>query len=166
MVSKQLWLYLLVMVLGSIIVLVALGGGLFGQSAPWYMQWQHKSFLQLCHQMPERSFWIGGQPMAVCSRCLGIYTAFLAGWLALPAWSSWSKTANLSAKKMTLVALLINIFDIVGSMFGFWENTLVSRFIIGGLMGCSTALIFSGDFFKIIIKSMGNHHGRITTADS
>jgi len=166
MQTKQLGLYLLVFVLAGITVLVALGGGLFSQSAPWYMQWQHKAFLQLCHQMPERSFWMGGQPMAVCSRCLGIYTAFLGGWLLLPAWSSWSVTAKISTKKMALFALLINIFDIVGSMFGFWENTLVSRFIIGGLMGCSAALIFSGDFFNITINSMGNHHGRIKTADS
>ena len=34
-----------------------------------------------CHQLPERSLFIFGYKMAVCSRCFAIYTAFLAGGL-------------------------------------------------------------------------------------
>ena len=37
----------------------------------------------LCHQMPERSFAIGGSPLAVCARCAGLYAGFLAGCLAI-----------------------------------------------------------------------------------
>jgi uncharacterized membrane protein len=32
-----------------------------------------------CHQLPERSLFIFGHEMAVCSRCFAIYTSFLAG---------------------------------------------------------------------------------------
>lgn len=41
----------------------------------------------VCHQIPERSFWISALPLAVCARCFGLYlgaaaasTAMLAGW--------------------------------------------------------------------------------------
>lgn len=163
---KQLWLYFLILVLGLLVVVVAMGGGLFGQSQPWYQQWQHYSFWHLCHQIPERSFRLGGQPMAVCSRCFGIYAGFLGGWLLLPLWPNLKITRKLSAKKIALCALLLNLFDIVGNILGFWQNTLVSRMALGVLVGASAALIFTGDFFTNIIKSMENYYGRVTTADS
>lgn len=31
-------------------------------------------FSFVCHQIPERSFYINGNPMIICSRCFGIYT--------------------------------------------------------------------------------------------
>lgn len=34
-----------------------------------------------CHQLPERSLFIFGYQMAVCSRCFAIYVSFLAGGL-------------------------------------------------------------------------------------
>src|SRR6185295_19740317 len=33
----------------------------------------YRSFGILCHQLPERSFFIDGYKLAVCSRCTGIY---------------------------------------------------------------------------------------------
>jgi uncharacterized membrane protein len=35
----------------------------------------------ICHQRPERSFWIAGRPMPVCARCTGLYAAASAGGL-------------------------------------------------------------------------------------
>jgi uncharacterized membrane protein len=35
-----------------------------------------------CHQMPDRSLFVFGYEMAVCSRCFAIYAAFLLGGLA------------------------------------------------------------------------------------
>ena len=166
MQSKQPWLYLLILILAVFVLVVAFGGGLFGQSSPWYRQWQHYSFWHLCHQIPDRSFWLNGQPMAVCSRCLGIYSGFLAGWMVLPLWPKMRVVQKISVKKMALCALLINLFDIVGNILGFWENTLVSRLVLGGFIGSSAALIFTGDFFSNIIESMENNYGRVTTADS
>ncbi len=39
-------------------------------------------FSALCHQIPERAFYLAGAPAAVCARCLGIYAGCLAGFLA------------------------------------------------------------------------------------
>jgi uncharacterized membrane protein len=39
---------------------------------------------RVCHQRPDRCFWIHGRPMPVCARCTGLYAgAALAGPLAL-----------------------------------------------------------------------------------
>jgi len=144
------------------IIIAALGGGLFGQSSPWLTQWQHKLFADFCHQDPNRSFWIGGQPMAVCSRCLGIYTGFTLSWILLPFLSIIEPHDNY-LKKVILAVVLLNCIDVIGNAFGFWQNTLVSRLVLGWLMGWTAGLFFTGDFFKITINSLGYHYGRITT---
>lgn len=149
---RQRGLYFLVLMLGFLIVIVALGGGLFNQGSPWYMQWQHKLFLHLCHQIPERSFWFNGQPMAVCSRCIGIYSAFAAGWMILPLSSQLNFKIGFSSKKLVLAAILINFIDIIGSTVGFWENTLLSRAVLGATVGATAAFIFLGDFFNSTTK--------------
>lgn len=158
-------LYLLVLVLGFLLIVVALGGGLFNQQAPWYLQWQHQAFSGLCHQIPARSFALNGQPMAVCSRCLGIYSGFVFGWILLPISLLVSFTEQWSAKKIALLVLLINVIDIIGNILGFWQNTLVSRLAFGCMMGVSIDFIFAGDFFITKLKSMENYHGRTRATD-
>lgn len=37
----------------------------------------------ICHQIPGRSFSIGGSPLGVCARCIGLYGGFAAGSLFL-----------------------------------------------------------------------------------
>ncbi|WP_138432198.1 DUF2085 domain-containing protein [Fodinibius saliphilus] len=160
---KQQKLYLLVLLLSCGIVVVAMGGGLFRQDSFWFLQWQHQAFQMLCHQIPERSFWINGQPMAVCSRCFGIYAAFAMCWIAMPIWNSWTFPKSLSPKKLALSVLILNFIDVVGNMLGFWQNTLLSRLVLGILLGATVTLIFSREFFITKIKSKGMNHGRITT---
>jgi uncharacterized membrane protein len=41
-------------------------------------------FSPICHQIPERSFFINGHPLAVCARCTGIYAGFFLGLLIYP----------------------------------------------------------------------------------
>jgi uncharacterized membrane protein len=149
---QQTQLYLLVLAIISFIVVAALGGGLFSQQSHWVLQWQHQAFFNFCHQIPDRSFWINGQPMAVCSRCFGIYAGFGLSWAALPLWSWLKISKQFPVKKIALAAVLINFFDIIGNILGFWENTLVSRLALGWLIGWTAVLLFSDDFFKSIIK--------------
>ena len=146
--THQPVLYGSVSILSVVIVIIALGGGLFNQSASWPLQWQHQTFYNLCHQIAERSIWINGQPMAVCSRCFGIYAGFTLGWGLLPILSLIRITTITHIDKITLVVLLFNIIDAAGNFFELWQNTLVSRTILGGMLGSSAALFFIGDFFQ------------------
>lgn len=160
---KQRGLYFFVLVMATALVVIAPGGGLFGQANSWPVQWQHQAFSSLCHQMPERSFWIGGQPMAVCSRCLGIYAGFLAGWLALPFWGSINFKKPAAYKNLFFIILGINVLDILGNVLGFWQNTLISRFVLGWLAGLATAVLLSGSFFIKKNKQTETYYGGVTT---
>ncbi|SMO90957.1 DUF2085 domain-containing protein [Fodinibius sediminis] len=157
-------LYLLALVLIMGVVISALGGGAFGQQEFWLMQWQHQAFMPLCHQIPERSFWIAGQPMAVCSRCLGIYTGFALGWLLLPVIDCQRVFHGLVAKRLLGIMLLVNAADVLGDFIGFWENTLISRWGLGFALGMTATRLFSGVFFNRKIKSTGDLYGRITSS--
>jgi uncharacterized membrane protein len=47
---------------------------------------------RVCHQRPDRCFWISGRPMPVCARCTGLYaSAALAAPLALVGASALSR---------------------------------------------------------------------------
>jgi uncharacterized membrane protein len=161
MPKHQTKLYWLILALVFGVFVVALGGGLFNQQEIWYLQWQHLAFQDLCHQIPERSFWLNGQPMAVCSRCLGIYGGFALGWVILPIYSFLELANGLSFKKIAVIAIVINLCDIVGNMLGLWENTLVSRLVLGCLLGSTSALLLTGNFFNMNTKTTEDHHGRL-----
>ena len=147
MPKRKLLLYSVILTLVIAIVMMALGGGLFNQISPWPVQWQHQAFNSLCHQMADRSFWINGQPMAVCSRCIGIYGGFALGWMLLPVLSFCQVKGIASIQKIVVLILLLNIIDASGDFLDLWKNSLTSRLIVGSLLGGSAAMIFSGDFF-------------------
>jgi uncharacterized membrane protein len=154
--------YFLVLLATAAVLIVGIGGGLWGQQIPWQLQWQHRAMNFVCHQLPDRSYWINGQPMAICSRCLGIYGGFLASWLSLPL-VDYLKNSPWPAKSLAAGAVLINLADILGNLLGFWENTLTLRLILGGMVGMSATLFFTDTFFNRNIKHEGDPHGRITT---
>src|SRR5699024_1248458 len=156
-----LYLIVLVGILG--VFTAAAGGGLFGQQQPWFLQWQHQVFAGLCHQIPERSFWINGQPMAVCSRCLGIYGSFALGWLGLPLLARIKKGMKLSGKQLLIFAIVINVVDFIGNLLGLWQNTLISRTVAGGAMGLAAAALFAESFFHSNKIYTGTRHGKLTT---
>ncbi len=45
----------------------------------------YRAFGTLCHQLPERSYFIDGHKLAVCSRCTGLYAGFVFNVAALSA---------------------------------------------------------------------------------
>lgn len=152
-------LYYLVLGMLGFVVVTALGGGLFGQQGPWFSQWQHQAFQMLCHQVPERSFHLGGQPMAVCSRCIGVYASLASGWLLIPAAVSLLTRAGKFAKPLLLTAVFINLIDIIGNVANFWENTLASRFAMGALLGLGVVIVMGHYFTTRKQKAKGNTYG-------
>ena len=42
----------------------------------------YAAFSWICHQRPQRTWHLGGYPLAVCVRCLGLYAGALAGAIA------------------------------------------------------------------------------------
>ena len=146
----QKGLYFLVMILSLFLVVTALGTGLFNTTHFIGLDWQHLVFSKLCHQDASRSFYINGQPMAVCARCFGIYMSFLLGWLLLPIVGLLIKSHKKRPINFISITILVNVIDVLGNYFGWWTNTESTRFAMGSFFGLFAAFIFMDDFFQHI----------------
>ena len=94
-----------------------------------------RGFAIVCHQRPERAFWIFGAEMAVCSRCLGIYLGAAAGLLF--------RTSRRIALRFLIAAATLNLFDAMTELAGLHGNWLAIRFVFGLLLGGTAALLIS-----------------------
>ena len=94
----------------------------------------YRAFGTLCHQIPERSYFINGHKLAVCSRCTGIYAGFAFTLLIYPLLRSLRNTATPPRSLLILAALPLAI-DFSLTFFGIWENTHTSRLLTGLLLG-------------------------------
>lgn len=141
-------LFLIIGAASLFLFILALGPGLYSIPGAQIYNWQYQGFDLLCHQLPDRSFKVSGFQMAVCSRCIGIYGAFMVGWLLLP--FLWKVNISLRSKIGWLIGLIIlNLADVFGNFIGLWTNTLYSRMILGIMLGLSVAILFTNEFFSI-----------------
>ena len=116
---------------------VAKANGLTTISSPLY-----HFFSFICHQKSERSFHTTGEQFAVCSRCFGVYFGLLFGFAIYPLWRSVEEIEPL--RRFWLFASLIPMsVDWALTFFGIWENTQLSRFLTGTIVGvaCSTFFV-------------------------
>jgi uncharacterized membrane protein len=92
------------------------------------------AFNHLCHQIPERSFFIAGHQFAVCARCTGLYAGFTAAAFCYPLVRSLRATDTPPRRWLFIGALPLAV-DFSLGFFGIWENTHLSRFATGALLG-------------------------------
>ena len=89
----------------------------------------------LCHQQPNRSFTIFGQQMAICQRCVGIYTGFLAGGLLFGLLRA--RLRPLPWKVYVALNLPL-VADTLIQLLGLRESTWHVRMLTGGGFGLSS----------------------------
>ena len=94
----------------------------------------YRSFSNLCHQIPERSFFIAGHPFAVCSRCFGLYAGFATAVIFYPLVKSL-RAIETPARKWLIVAAVPMAIDFSIEFLGLGHNTHFSRFSTGALVG-------------------------------
>lgn len=101
-------------------------------------------FHVLCHQLPERSFFVDGVQLAACHRCTGIYAGLLLGVLALPL---GRRIAGEGAKGSDGVALLVAVvpaaLDWAGEVLGLWPGSMASRVATGLWFGAIAGFLFA-----------------------
>ncbi len=62
----------------------------------FHVSWVYQFFSAICHQDPRRSWYLFGEPLAVCIRCASIYFAFTASlWLGIGANVRWLRISLL-----------------------------------------------------------------------
>lgn len=98
----------------------------------------------ICHQKPERSFFIKGHQFPVCARCTGFY-AGLAVYLIINHFYKHSYDLNMLLISMALMVPVA--IDGVTQYFGPRESTNTLRFITGFIGGIGLII-----FLKIIVR--------------
>lgn len=99
-------------------------------------------FSFICHQTSQRSFHIAGEQFAVCTRCFGVYFGLLFGFAVYPLWRNIDDIDPLR-RFWLFLSLIPILIDWALTFFEIWENTQLSRFITGMIVGvaCATFIV-------------------------
>ena len=100
----------------------------------------YKAFGYLCHQIPDRSFHLAGHQLGVCARCTGLYAGFAGGVLCFPLVRRLNRAYAPPRRRWLLLACVPITVDFALGFFGIWENTHLSRFMTGAVLGAVCAL--------------------------
>lgn len=99
----------------------------------------YKFFSFLCHQQTERSLHIFEHHFAVCSRCFGVYFGLVFGFIIYPFIRKIEEIEPFPRIWLFLSLVPIGIDWSLG-MFEIWENTHLSRFLTGLILGAACAI--------------------------
>jgi uncharacterized membrane protein len=114
--------------------LIFLAPWLAGHGAEGAARIIYAVFRPVCHQIPDRCFTLGGHPLGVCGRCLGIYAGFLAGLLLYPVVRGFGRLA-LPRPKAFVLATLPLAADGLAGVLGLWRSPIGLRFATGIVWG-------------------------------
>jgi uncharacterized membrane protein len=122
----------------------------------------YRAFAPLCHQLPERSYFIDGHKFAVCSRCTGIYAGFAFTLLVYPLVRSLRSVAT-PPRSLLILATLPLAIDFSLTFFGIWENTHTSRLLTGALLGSVAVFYVMPGIVDISLRAVTKHTQRPAT---
>lgn len=89
----------------------------------------------VCHQIPERSFHLLGEPLGACHRCTGLYVGFALGILVWP-WLP-SLASRLAANPRWIAVFLVPL----AIDWALVVNTSATRFVTGLVAAFPVALL-------------------------
>ncbi len=101
------------------------------------------AFAPVCHQLPDRSFWIDGVQLAVCHRCYGIYAGLFLGTLLLTFIGTHASRLYRKARWLLIVGLLPPALDWGLQLVHLWQNTPLSRVLTGLWFGLVAGLLLA-----------------------
>jgi uncharacterized membrane protein len=100
----------------------------------------------ICHQRPERSFFLDGHQFPVCARCTGLYLSAavgIIGWLALKIarrWTSLPFDARL-AKRVVIISAIPTAISFMTGVLGMWDGSNLTRAILAIPFGASLGAV-------------------------
>jgi len=100
-----------------------------------------RAFALICHQRPERCFFIFGAPVAVCARCVGIYLGAAVGLLL--------QTSRRIAVRWLMIAAAINTLDAMSELAGLHGNWMLVRFAFGMMLGAAGAMLIASSVARV-----------------
>ncbi len=136
----------------------------------WFSFAVYEAVSHICHQTPERSFYVAGYPLAVCARCTGLYVGFAAAVAFYPVITSLKRTHTPERKWLFIAAAPLAI-DFALGFSGMWENSHLSRLLTGGLLGAvSVFFVLPGlvqlSLYQRMFGPRSSKHGELKAAYS
>ena len=104
-----------------------------------------RGFALVCHQQPDRSFYLLGGSVAVCTRCLGIYLGTAAGLLL--------RVPRGMASRCLIAAVAINMVGWLAEIAGIHGNWMFARFALGFTLGATAAMLIIASIDKVTIST-------------
>jgi uncharacterized membrane protein len=106
---------------------------IFASHSPVFALALQRGFALVCHQQPERSFYLFGGNVAVCARCLGIYFGATLGLLI--------RVPRRIAMQFLMAAVTVNVADRLAEFAGLHGNLILMRFFLGIALGTAAAML-------------------------
>lgn len=102
----------------------------------------------ICHQRPERSFYIDAAQLPVCARCFGLYAGAALGLIAgLKPCATLRRSGRLSwwrspsgLRKLLIAAALPTAITWSSEVLGLWSPANLTRFIAALPLGAAVAV--------------------------
>ncbi len=91
-------------------------------------------FSPTCHQMPSRCLTLFGNPLAVCTRCLGIYLGFLLGTSIFP-FCRGRMSVSLPQPKILILLTIPIVIDTAANVVSLWVSPHWLRLSTGLVWG-------------------------------
>jgi uncharacterized membrane protein len=100
----------------------------------------------VCHQIPERSFFIDAHQLPVCARCTGLYLSAAAGflgWIGLKVTRGWRPiaVAPRDAVKALAMAAVPTAVSLAAGTLGLWDGANMVRAVLAIPLGASAGAI-------------------------
>jgi uncharacterized membrane protein len=118
------------------------------------------AFSHVCHQRPERSFFVMGHQLAVCARCTGVYVGVATAALIYPLVRSL-KRVDTPQRRWLFIAAVPLVIDFGLEFLGLWHNTHLSRFTTGALLGAVALFYIMPGLMELSLRGRGNFFGPI-----
>src|SRR5688572_7177807 len=100
----------------------------------------------ICHQLPERSFFLDGRQLPVCARCTGLYLSGAAGFLGWFVWKTARGGSRFLVPPRTALAIVIaagvpTALSYVTGVIGLWDGSNLTRALLAVPLGASAGAV-------------------------
>ena len=100
----------------------------------------------ICHQRPDRSFFIDGHQLPVCARCTGIY---LSSWAGLVVFAAFKLTRGWRpipidpwrAGRLILITAIPTAVSLASGTLGVWDGANITRAILALPFGFTAGVV-------------------------
>ena len=100
----------------------------------------------ICHQLPDRSFFVDDRQLPVCARCTGLYLSGGAGllgwviWKAARGWRSFTVPPR-TALTIVIVAGVPTALSYATGVIGVWDGSNLTRALLAVPLGLSAGAV-------------------------